>query len=197
MPWETLFNELVKYKAEHGDCDVPASQGKLGNWVRVQRKTYMANSLTKDRLTRLNSIGFNWALMGPTLPWEAQFKELVQYKAKRGDCNIPARQGRLGKWVDTQRTTHKKGMLSQERTERLNGIGFDWTPPRGRTRKRKAPPSTRKQSLPRKERVSSPSTNVISLSVGNGERGVETENDDEVDEIGAFIYDQVMQQRLK
>ena len=40
--------------------------------------------------------------------------------------------------------------------------------------------------------------NVDSLSVGGGgARGVETENDDEVDEIGAFIYDQVMQQRLK
>ena len=95
--------------------------------------------------------------------------------------------------------------LSQDRIDRLNGIGFDWTPPRGGSRKRKAPPSTRKMSLSRKERVSSPGTNVNSPSVGDGARGAEpgeeryatsskvpsqrsdhnrgTESDDEVDEI--------------
>ena len=87
VPWETRFNELVKYEAKHGDCNVPSSQGTLGNWVRVQRKTYMANSLTQDRIDRLNSIDFNWALKGPTVPWETRFKELVQYKAKHGDCS--------------------------------------------------------------------------------------------------------------
>ena len=81
VPWETRFNELVKYEAKHGDCNVPSSQGTLGNWVRVQRKTYIANSLTQDRIDRLNRIDFNWALKGPTVPWETRFNELVQYKA--------------------------------------------------------------------------------------------------------------------
>ena len=77
------------------------------------------------------------------MPWETRFNELVQYKAKHGDCNVPRSQGQLGKWVNNQRTIYKKGKLSQDRIDRLNGIGFDWTPPRGGSRKRKAPPSTR------------------------------------------------------
>ena len=34
---ETRFNELVKYKAEHADCDVPQRQGKLGGITRRAR----------------------------------------------------------------------------------------------------------------------------------------------------------------
>ena len=97
------------------------------------------------------------------MPWETRYNELVRYKTDHGDCNIPVKQGQLGTWVDKQRQQYKKGKLSQDRIYRLSGIGFDWTRPRGGSRKRKAP---------------------------NG-----TENDDDVDEIGALIYDQVMQQR--
>ncbi|EJK53675.1 hypothetical protein THAOC_26836, partial [Thalassiosira oceanica] len=127
-------------------------------------------------------------------------------------------QGKLGRWVDRQRSTHKNKKLSQDRIDRLNDIGFDWTPPRGASRKSKAPSSTRKRSLSRKEKPS-PSTNVNSLSDGGAEPiGIEgggrhatsapplkvpskrcshnpgTECDDEDDEIGALIYDQVMRQ---
>ena len=222
--WEARFKELLAYRSDHGDCDVPTSQGKHGHWVSKQRKTYLAGSLAQDRIDRLDSIGFKWTLKDPNVPWETRFKELVQYKANQGDCNIPQKQGQLGKWVDTQRTNYRKGKLSQDRINCLVGIGFDWAPPRGGSRKRKAPPSTRKMSLSRKERVSSPSTNVNSSSVGDGERGAEpngfkgegrsatsvlslevppkrsdhnraTESGDEVDEIGALIYDQVIRRR--
>ena len=114
----------------------------------------------------------------------------------------------------------RRASYPQDRLNRLNGIGFDWTPPMG-SRKRKAPPSTRKQTS-RKVRVSSPSTKVNSPSAGDGARCAEpngfkgegrgatsalkvpsrrsdrnrgTESDDEVDEIGALIYDQVMRRR--
>jgi len=151
--------------------------------------------------------------------WEIRFNELVKYNAKHGDCNVPQRQGQLGLWVYTQGTNYKKGKLPHDRLNCLNGIGFDWTPPMG-SRKRKAPPSTRKQTS-RKVRLSSPSTKVNSPSAGDGARCAEpngfkgegrgatsakvpsrrsdrnrgTESDDEVDEIGALIYDQVMRRR--
>ena len=172
------------YKAKHGDCDVPTRQGRLGNWVHKQRKTYVVGSLAQARIDRLCIIGFRWTTT----------------------------------WVSRQRTYYRKGKLSPDRIDRLDDIGFEWTLPRGGSKKRKAPSSTRKQSLSRKK---SPSTNVT-LSVGDGERGAEpnvfkreerntpsalslkvpskrsdhwTESDDEVDEIGALIYDQAMRQR--
>ena len=162
-PWETRFDELVQYKAKHGDCNVLQSQGQLGSWVHQQRAVYMAGSLLQDRIDRLTSIGFKWSLKGKKTPWETRYNELVRYKARHGDCKVPRSQGQLGEWVDKQRQQYKKGKLSLDRIDRLNNIGFDWTPPKGNTRKRKAP---------------------------NG-----TESDDDVDEIGALIYDQVMRQR--
>ena len=222
--WNARFEELLDYESEHGDCIVPCKQGKLGIWVRTQRVAYMAGSLAQDRIERLDGIGFKWK-QRDKVPWETRFDQLVQYKAKHGDCNISRSQGQLGHWVNKQRFIYKKGKLSQDRIKRLNVIGFDWTPQRGNSRKTKAPPSTQKSS--RKERVSSPSTNVNSPSAIDGTRGVEpngfkgegrnatsvllplkvpskrsnhnsgTESDEEVDEIGALIYDQAMRQRQK
>ena len=125
VPWETRFNELVQYKAKHGDCNVPTKQGKLGTWVHTQRIAYAAGSLAQDRTDQLSSIGFEWKQRDPTVPWETRFNELVQYKAKHGDCDVPWSQGQLGRWVHKQRTTHKKGKLSRDRIDRLTGIGFD------------------------------------------------------------------------
>ena len=58
--------------------------------------------------------------------WEERFNELVAYKEVNGNCNVPRSQGALGLWVDTQRTTYKRGKLSQERTAQLEGIVFNW-----------------------------------------------------------------------
>ena len=224
LPWETRFNELVQYKAKHGDCNVPVKQGQLGKWVSTQRTAYMAGSLAQDRIDRLNNVGLKWAMIDPIVPWETRFNDLVKYKVKHGDCDVPQRQGKLGTWVNTQRTNYKKDNLSKDRIDRLNVIGFDWTPPTGRSRKRKAPPSTRMQSSSRQMRVSSPSTNVKSVSVVAGASDVKlngvkgkgfdsepslplqipskrsdcnlgTESDDEVDEIGALIYDHAMRRK--
>ena len=128
--WNACFNELLKYKAEHGDCDFPTRQGKLGTWVCTQRSAYWADSLAQDRIDRLNSIGFKWSLgqTGPTVPWKSRFHELVQYKAMHGECDVPVKQGRLGLWVHRQRTNYRKNKLSQDRVDCLNDIGFDWTP---------------------------------------------------------------------
>ena len=59
--------------------------------------------------------------------WETRFHELVQYKAKHGDCDVSTKQGKLGTWVGTQRESLQGGSLAQDRIDRLNSIGFKWT----------------------------------------------------------------------
>jgi len=221
VPWETRYNELVQYKAKHGDCNIPCRQGKLGQWVSHQRVAYLADSLAQDRIDRLISIGFKWALKEGC--WDTKFQELVRYKAKHGECKVPRSQGPLGTWAGKQRTTYRKGKLKQDRIDRLNGIGFDWTPSSGDYRKRKPLPSeaysfekggapilnrkTESRSVGDRARGDGPNLfesedcgpePVLSLpgpantSIGNNHW---TESDDEDDEIGALIYDQVMQKR--
>ena len=126
--WETQFNDLLEYKAKHGDCDVPRRrQGKLGPWVSFQRRLYLADSLAQDRIDRLDSISFSWSRKGCGVQWETQFNEL-EYNARHGDCDVPQkRQGKLGTWVSNQRLMYKHGNLSEDRIGQLNGIGFKWS----------------------------------------------------------------------
>ena len=126
--WDSRFNEVVQYKAKHGDCNVTFSQANLGKWVSRQRAAYNANSLAQDRIDRLSSIGFKWAMKEAVqaVPWETRFNELVQYKTKSGHCNVPQSQGQLGTWVRTQRKACKDNSLAQDRIDQLNGIGFKW-----------------------------------------------------------------------
>jgi hypothetical protein len=127
--WEENFKALVAYKAEFGDCLVPATRSyqgfKLGSWVNRQR-FYVEKRLTPERIQRLNDLGFVW---DPHIQlWEESFTALAAYKAEFGDCLVPKKlsyQGfKLGSWVATQRT--KKATLSPERIRRLDDLGFVW-----------------------------------------------------------------------
>ena len=41
VQWDAQFQELKKYKAEHGHCNVPQRHGLLGNWVNTQHQCYL------------------------------------------------------------------------------------------------------------------------------------------------------------
>ena len=58
--------------------------------------------------------------------WDERFKELEQYKQQNGNCDVPQKHPKLGKWVNTNRTKYKNRKLSEERIKLLNGIGFEW-----------------------------------------------------------------------
>jgi hypothetical protein len=130
--WEERYGELIKYKEEHGDCDVPQNSSthkSLGIWVARQRRCYDRGELPKDRVDRLNALGFTWDLLAKI--WETRFSELCRYKEEHGDCNVPRhwKQNRhLGYWVNTQRIDYKGGILSKEKEMRLEAVGFQWTP---------------------------------------------------------------------
>jgi len=57
--------------------------------------------------------------------WEYQFLELVRFKEEYGHCDVP-RKHPLGSWVSNQRQRRRVSKLSKDRTDRLNGIGFNW-----------------------------------------------------------------------
>ncbi len=61
--WEEMFEELKKYKENHGNCNVPkywSKNKRLGNWVSVQRSKYKNGKLGDDNINRLENIGFEW-----------------------------------------------------------------------------------------------------------------------------------------
>ena len=129
VSWEFWFGLLVAYKQEHGDCLAPTTKKylglALGTWVTNQRRTI--NLLSDERKQRLDSIGFVWDPY--EAPWNKNFEALKAYRQEYGDCLVPFRfktsSGMaLGTWVFNLRRTINQ--LSDERKQRLDGIGFVW-----------------------------------------------------------------------
>jgi len=135
--WEKCYRQLVEFKKEHGNTNVPQRSGKyreLGTWVRNQRaaKRYK-RPIMEERAKRLDEIGFMWTLV-ETVSWEDMFASLVEFKKVHGHCNVPQKsrehksleQKRLGKWVNSQRTANTRGKLNPARKQQLDSIGFVW-----------------------------------------------------------------------
>jgi len=62
--WEERFSELVQCKQYVGDALVPIKWPEnliLGTWVANQRVRKKQGTLSEDRISRLNEIGFHWA----------------------------------------------------------------------------------------------------------------------------------------
>jgi len=64
--------------------------------------------------------------------WDKRFEQLKEYKGQNGHCNVPPRDKsypQLATWVQSQRRVYnktKRGKLSPERINLLQGIGFKW-----------------------------------------------------------------------
>ena len=69
--WDERFNELIDYKRANGNCNVPSrytENRQLAVWVKRQRRQYKfyrtnkPSSMTEERITRLESLSFEWDL---------------------------------------------------------------------------------------------------------------------------------------
>jgi superfamily II DNA or RNA helicase len=129
--WEEGVECLQSFVEERKHCRVPtdyiAPNGfRLGEWIRGQRQS--RDKLSAERRGRLDKLGFVWNPY--EADWEVGFRHLKTYKEREGHCRVPARHGengfRLGQWVSVQR--QKSVRMSQDRKERLDGLGFVWDP---------------------------------------------------------------------
>jgi superfamily II DNA or RNA helicase len=124
--WENKFEELKAFQVTHGHWRWP-NNPQLGQWVLAQRQRHKQGTLSKERIRFLDEIGFVWDSLDAV--WNERFTELKAFKATEGHCNVPQRWSKnpqLGKWVRTQRGCRQEGILSEERIQRLDQIGFVW-----------------------------------------------------------------------
>ena len=67
-----MFAALVDYSRNYGNCNVPdgwRDNPQLATWVRLQRPVKKSGKLSKERIRRLEQIGFVWN------PFDAQWDE--------------------------------------------------------------------------------------------------------------------------
>lgn len=63
--------------------------------------------------------------------WFERYGQLVAYKQKHGNCDMPARWNenqKLATWVVNQRVMQRDGVLEPEKVELLNRLSFNWNP---------------------------------------------------------------------
>ena len=128
---EPICSELCAFHTKYGHCNVAKTDNKsLHIWVAVQRqrKKGVGASLSRDRIERLEKIGFVWDFPNDAV-WDRKYEELCAFQTKYGHCNVTKIDDKsLHNWVVGQRQ-RKKGVrrsLSRDRIERLEKIGFVW-----------------------------------------------------------------------
>jgi hypothetical protein len=130
IPWDGMFQKLVSYKKQHKSTIVPvvyARDPKLGNWVHNQRFYYKNKTLYIDHINHLESIGFVWDPLDAQ--WMEMYQKLVEYRTQHKFTNVPRSykaDRKLGNWVCHQRAFYKNKILSIDRINRLESIGFVW-----------------------------------------------------------------------
>lgn len=132
--WNARLHEFATFLAEHGHGRVPsgwAPNPALGKWVDRQRQLRRACRLRPDRQAALEREGFDWGA-GPQPNseqlWLQRMAELAEYRSRYGNCVVPQRwteNQALGRWVAKQR--RRRWELPEERRERLDALGFEWS----------------------------------------------------------------------
>jgi superfamily II DNA or RNA helicase len=129
--WNRCYEELKAFKEINKHCNVSRSyKNKLfAQWVSNQRTLYKKSRLSKNKIKRLEAIGFEWSIFD--VSWYHFYKALQAFQKKENHCNVLqySQQDRpLGRWVYAQRKCYKKSKLSAEKIQLLEAIGFEWKP---------------------------------------------------------------------
>ncbi|CAJ1959531.1 unnamed protein product [Cylindrotheca closterium] len=140
VQWDQQYQELLKFQERHGHCIVPHTYDpnpSLARWAKRQRYQYVQkmehkkSGMSNTRQRKLDAVGFVWDLQ--MTAWRQHFNDLVDYKQKHGDCNVPSRYTEnppLGMWAKCQRRQYRlycsnqPSRLTSERFQLLKNLGL-------------------------------------------------------------------------
>ncbi|KAL7464805.1 hypothetical protein ACHAXS_005134 [Conticribra weissflogii] len=114
--WLARYEELKRYKEEHGHTNVPQKyepNPQLGAWCRTQKQQMKLlqegkpSHMSQGRLELLNEIGFEFTGEKRDKFWNDRYRELVEFHAKNnGSTRVPDKYEeapQLNAWVALQR----------------------------------------------------------------------------------------------
>lgn len=140
--WHDRYHELLQFHSKNGTTRIPPDHpnSQLHTWVSLQRrqlkmyKEGKPTKLTQERIRMLEAVGVECNIRASTT-WMDRFMELKRYKDEHGDCDVPQKwkeNPSLGRWVDNQKTQHKKlydgkpTHMTIERIQLLVTVGFNF-----------------------------------------------------------------------
>ncbi len=123
--WTKQYERLKTFYAETGRWP-KRGEGSLSTWCNTQRQARKNGRLTKERIRRLDAIGFVWEY-DPDKEWKGQYEALQAFRRQKGRWPKTTEGGSLGAWCVTQRKLRREGKLAAEREALLEAIGFTWS----------------------------------------------------------------------
>jgi superfamily II DNA or RNA helicase len=131
--WDESYNLVCKFLEKNGRLPHAKEKYKnvcIGSWCNNQRTTYKTGELSQERITKLNTIhGWMWK-DDKEERWDESYNLVCEFLEKNGrlpHAKEKYKNKNIGMWCNDQRTTYKKGKLSQERITKLNTInGWMW-----------------------------------------------------------------------
>ena len=134
--WEQMFEFATQYKEKHGTFEIEdenrekEEEKKIRSFFYYQSWKYHDNSLSAERIEKLQSIGIAFAKR----KWRSWLQCLKEYKDLNGNTDIPLEEP-LGRWIVYQKSEcvkfvsgvapGKKCRFSKERFDALTGAGID------------------------------------------------------------------------
>lgn len=128
--WDIL-NSLMEHDTDLEDIvkNLAKKQGTTGD--KTKKISEFIQILTPNK--KLNDLISAKILEEITPSWFLKYAELIKYKEKYGNCNVPDWRSNqqhkiLAHWVHTQRVSKRLNRitLTEEKEKLLNDIGFSW-----------------------------------------------------------------------
>ena len=147
VAWNKMYELAKKYYEHYGDLKIPCSYKtingyeidkngyNLGFWISNQRVKYKNGTLSEDRIKKLEKIGMTFKNINDDT-WNKMYELAKKYYEHYGNLKIPCsfktingydtdeNSYNLGAWINTQRMSYKKGILSEDKIKKLKKIGM-------------------------------------------------------------------------
>lgn len=123
--WDKYFNILKEYSLNNNVNDIPRNtiinNVNIGNWVHLQRVKKGNGKLHKEKIDKLESIGFVWDI--PNNQFYVRLNELKLY-IKNNNCYPPRSEKQLSNFVSSIRKSYKKNLLDEQKMKELLKMNF-------------------------------------------------------------------------
>ncbi|CAB9512325.1 helicase [Seminavis robusta] len=137
--WQRMYDQLLQFKEKHGHVNVPrldADPNPLEKWVGAQRLKHTRDQLSKERVQKLESVGFIWKFQAKKSQeeWNKMFNMLKQCQIVREDGNSSFQPSLLGgtdasslsRWIQRQKEKYKSHKLEVGRELLLRRLNFNF-----------------------------------------------------------------------
>lgn len=100
----------------------------LKGFVHKARCRKRHNELLPEQIARLDALGIDWNPL--VTDWEASKQDFVRYVETHGHAPASKQaEPRIYTWITRLRLLRKRNVMSEQRIQELDAIGFPWTPP--------------------------------------------------------------------